>query len=154
MIDESPARQRPAALDHLAIGLTAAAALLLLGGIIFAFAGAAASTAVANARFRLLGQAANPFIVALALGGAALVVFERTTARVHQAFAGAALGTATAVALSSALLTLNGVVLDLTTKAPALARISYTTSRLSTLVLCGLCLWLAATAPPARRDIE
>lgn len=150
---ETGAPRRPAIgpMELVAISLAVAAALLLLGGVLFAFASAQANGAGAGDRFRLLGQAANPFIAFLALAAAGLVVHERRTRAVSQVAAGAALGIATAVSLAVALLALNGVLNDLTSDAGTVFRLSAVISRMAAMGLSGLALWLAVTALPPKR---
>jgi hypothetical protein len=138
-------------LELLPLGLAVAGATLLLGGVLFALANAAADTTGTADRFRLLGQAANPFISFLSLTAAALVVDARRRpgGRVVTA-GGAALGVATAVSLAVVLLALNGILTDLTGDTTALFRLSAIVSRMATLVLSGVALWLAVASGPAR----
>ncbi|MDQ3107733.1 MAG: hypothetical protein M3Q68_08020 [Actinomycetota bacterium] len=143
----------PGPLRLLAVVLASVAATLLLGGVLFAFASADANGADAADRFRLLGQAANPFIAFLALASSGLVVAERQrgeAAVTGQVAASAALGIATAVSLAVALLGLNGVLTDLTGDAGALFRLSAIVSRLAAIGLSGLALWLSVTAAPPK----
>ena len=146
-----PAVERPGPLEATAIVLAASAALLLLGGVLFAFGRADAGGADATARFRLLGQAANPFTALLALGAVAVVIHQRRRGGAAQIASGVALGLATAVSLALALLTLNGVLTDLTADATWLLKLGAFVNRLGAIVLSGLALWLAATATPPRR---
>jgi hypothetical protein len=141
-------------MELLAVVLAGVAAALLLGGVLFAFASADASRAGGVDRFRLLGQAANPFIAFLALAATVLVVHQRRRGAdvvVPQFAAGAALGIATAVSLAVALLALNGVLTDLTDDGGFLFRLSAVVSRLAAIGLSSLGLWLAVTAQPPRR---
>jgi hypothetical protein len=147
--DEPKAPRLPRPLDAVPMALAVAAALLLLGGVLFAMASASQATGTGSAtRFRLLGQAANPFIALLAALAAGLVAdARRRTApgAPERWFApGAALGVATAVSLAVALLALNGVITDLTGDSGGLFILSAVVSRLATLVLAGVTLWLAA----------
>jgi threonine/homoserine/homoserine lactone efflux protein len=138
-------------MGYLAITASVAAAALLLGGVLFAFASADANNADASDRFRLLAQAANPFIALLALASAALVVHLRGGGAEHeQRAASAALGIGTAVCLAVVLLALNGVLTDLTGDAGALFRLSAVINRLAAIVLGGLGLWLSLTAVPPK----
>ena len=150
---ETPAPAGPAAgpMELVAIGLAVVAALLLLGGVLFAVASAEANGAGAGDRFRLLGQAANPFIAFLALAAGGLVIQERRAGAERQVAANAALGISTAVSLAVALLALNGVLNDLTGDAGTLFRLSAVVSRLAAIGLSGLALWLSVTALPPKR---
>jgi hypothetical protein len=130
--------------------LASVAALLLLGGVLFAMATAAANGVDATARFRLLGQAANPFVAFLVLVACALVVDARRREEPRWTAPGVALGIATAVALAAALLALNGVLTDVTGHSTALFRFSAVVSRVGTLAMSGLTLWLSAAAGPRR----
>ena len=155
MTDAAPSPAGPpraGPIGYLAITASVAAAALLLGGVLFAFASADANGADASDRFRLLAQAANPFIALLALGGSALVVHLRHAGAEHeQRAASAALGIGTAVCLAVVLLALNGVLTDLTGDTTALFRLSAIVSRMATLVLGGVALWIAVATGPARR---
>ena len=142
---------RPGPIQLVAIALAVVAALLLLGGVLFAFASAQANGAGAGDRFRLLGQAANPFIAFLALAAGGLVVHQRRAGADDQVGANAALGISTAVSLAVALLALNGVLNDLTGDASTLFRLSAVVSRLAAIGLSGLALWLSVTALPPKR---
>ena len=143
------AHRRPGPLELLPLVLAVAAAVLLLGGVLFALASAEADTTGSADRFRLLGQAANPFIAFLALAAAALVSDSRRRRRTVPA-GGAAMGVATAVSLAVVLLALNGLLTDLTGDTTALFRLSAIVSRLATLVLSGVALWVSVTSEPAR----
>lgn len=145
---------RPGPMELVAIVLAVVAAVLLLGGVLFAFATADANGADASDRFRLLGQAANPFIAFLALAGSGLVVHERLRGGVgvRQIAGGAALGIGTAVSLAVALLALNGVITDLTSDGGALFKVSAVVSRLAAIGLSALALWLSVTATPSRKE--
>ena len=134
-----------------AITVSVASAILLLGGVLFAFASADASNADAADRFRLLGQAANPFIAFLALTGSAIVVHLRRSGEETQRAAAAALGIGTAVCLAVGLLALNGVVTDLTGPAGVLFKLSAVVQRLAAVALAALGLWLSITAVPPKR---
>ena len=72
-------RQNP--VEWLPLVLSVAAAILLLGGVLFALASASSDTTGSADRFRLLGQAANPFIAFLALAAVALVSEARRRRR-------------------------------------------------------------------------
>jgi hypothetical protein len=145
---KAPRRPLPPALDAIALVLAGAAAVLLLGGVLFAFANAnAANRASGTTTFRLLAQAANPFVAALALAAAVVVVSERRAGLARQVTSPVALGIATAVSLAVVLLALNGVITDLTADAGAMFRLSNIVSRLGTITLGGYGLWVSATAP-------
>ena len=144
----APDRARPEPMSLIAIVVALAAAVLLLGGVLFAFASAASNGAGSDDRFRLLGQAANPFIAFLALASTALVVHHRRRGE-RPWGAGAALGIATAVSLAVVLLALNGVLTDLTGAAGTLFKLSAVVSRLAAIALASLSLWLSVTAVPA-----
>lgn len=147
----APTRRRvPDPIDALPIALAAVAAVLLLGGVLFALASADANHVDATDRFRLLGQAANPFIAFLALAASAGIVEGRRRSGRAFVAAGAASGIATAVSLAVLLLALSGILTDLTGDATALFRLSAVVSRLATIGLSGMALWLAATSGPAR----
>jgi hypothetical protein len=149
--DDSNERSTPEPLDAIPLALAVAAALLLLGGVLFAMASASQATGTGSAtRFRLLGQAANPFIALLAAMAAGLVVDARRRGADRWFASGTAFGVATAVSLAVALLALNGVITDLTGDNDALFIVSAVVSRLATLVLAGVTLWLAAAKPPSR----
>lgn len=139
-------------MSYAAIIVSLASAILLLGGVLFAFATADATNADAADRFRLLGQAANPFIAFLALAGSAIVVHLRRSGEETQRAAGAALGIGTAVCLAVALLALNGVLTDLTGPAGALFKLSAVVQRLAAIALAALGLWLSITAVPPRAE--
>lgn len=144
----------PAPLEFAAVVLAVVDALLLLGGVLYAFASADASAAGASDRFRLLGQAANPFIAFLALVVSAIVVRQRqghADLGRTQVASGAALGVATAVSLAVVLLALNGVLTDLTGRATALFKLSAIVSRLAAIGLAAFALWLGVTAAPPRK---
>jgi hypothetical protein len=150
-----------APLGLVAIVLAGADAVLLLGGVLYAFASADANGADASDRFRLLGQAANPFIAFLALVVSVIVVHQRQ--RQHQGpgndhlggrpqvASAAALGIATAVSLAVVLLALNGVLTDVTGSATALFKLSAVVSRLAAIGMAGFALWLGITAAPPRQ---
>jgi hypothetical protein len=140
---------RPGPLEVLPLVLAAAAAVLLLGGVLFALATASADTTGTADRFRLLGQAANPFIAFLALSAAVLVLEGRRRDAPLTASA-AALGVATAVSLAVVLLALNGLLTDFTGDTTALFRMSAVVSRAATLVLGGTALWVSVATGPAR----
>jgi hypothetical protein len=149
-VEPSPSKKpRPGPLEVLPLVLAAAAAILLLGGVLFALATAAADTTGTADRFRLLGQTANPFIAFLALAAATLVLEGR---RRHAPLtaSGAALGIATAVSLAVVLLALNGLLTDLTGDTTTLFRLSAIVSRVATVVLGGTALWVSVATGPAR----
>ena len=135
-----------------AIVLSVAAAILLLGGVLFAFASADANGASASDRFRLLAQAANPFIALLASAGSGLVVHERQRGghlgRGPQVAGSAALAIGTAVCLAVALLAVNGLLTDVAGEAGGLFKLSAVVSRLAAIALSGLGVWLSVTATP------
>jgi hypothetical protein len=133
-----------------AIVVAVTALLLLLGNVLFAFATADANGADASDRFRLLGQAANPFIAFLSLSASGLVVHQRQRGGIEQVGGGAALGIGNAVGLAVALLALNGVLTDLTGDGGALFTLSAVISRLAAIGLSGLTLWLSVTAVPPK----
>lgn len=145
---------RPGPLDLVAIVVAVVAAVLLLGGVLFAFASADANGADAGDRFRLLGQAANPFIAFLALAASGLVVHRRRQGGTPQVAEGAALGIGTAVGLAVALLALNGVLTDLTGDAGALFKLSAVVSRMAAIGLSGLALWLSLSAAPPKPPVD
>jgi hypothetical protein len=136
-------------LHLVALVVAVAAAILLVAGVIYGFGMAEATHGGVTERFRLLGQAASPFVAAFALFACALVVHERRTGRVTQAFAPIALGVAATVGVATVLLGLNALILDFTTNQSASFRLSAAISRLATVVLAAHAVWLAATAPPA-----
>ena len=139
-------------LDLLPLVLATAAAVLLLGGVLFALASAAADTTGSADRFRLLGQAANPFIAFLALAATALVgdARRRRDPAATVAAGGVAMGIGTAVSLAVVLLALNGLLTDVTGDTTAAFRLSAMVSRVATLVLSGVALWVAVVSEPAR----
>ena len=145
------ARRSPDPLPLVPLVLAVAAAILLLGGVLFALATADADATGSADRFRLLGQAANPFIAFLALTASALVAHARRHPdNGDVAYGAVASGISTAIALAVVLLALNGVLTDFTGDTTALFRLSAVVSRLSTLVLSGVTLWLAFVSGPAR----
>lgn len=156
--DETPAPTPPAApkrrvtpLDLVAVVATGAAAVLLLGGVLFAFATAGAQGVGSTDRYRLLGQAANPFIAFLAVAGVLAVVAGRERRFPAQAASAAALGVGAVVCLAVTLLAVNGILIDLTGNVSGLFRFSAIVSRLGTIALSVFGLWAAASAkPPAR----
>lgn len=136
---------------HLAIVASVCAAMLLLGGVLFAFASANANALGDSDRFRLLAQAANPFLALLALGASALVIHGRRSAEEHEQRAStAALGIATAVSLAMVLLVLNGLLTDVLADAGALFKLSAVINRLGALLLGAMALWLSITAIPPK----
>lgn len=149
-VTDPPAKSpKPGPVELLPLALALAAALLVLGGVLFALATTAADTTGNVDRFRLLGQAANPFIAFLALAAAAMVSEGRRRARAVPA-GGIALGVATAVSLVVALLALNGLLTDLTSDTTTLFRLSAIVSRVATLTLSGVALWVSVASGPAR----
>ena len=151
--DPTPRRPRGGPLEAVPLALSLVAAVLLLGGVLFALATASADTTGTADRFRLLGQAANPFIAFLALAAAVLVASDRRSPTEGRSLlaGGAALGIATAVSLAVVLLALNGVLTDLTGDTTSLFRLSAIVSRMATLGLGGVPLWIAVVSAPARR---
>ena len=151
--DEPTKRSWPEPLDTIPLALAVAAALLLFGGVLFAMASASQAGGTGSAtRFRLLGQAANPFIALLAVLAAGLVDEGRRRGVDRWFASGTTLGIATAVSLAVALLALNGVITDLTGDNDALFVVSAIVSRLATLVIAGATLWLAAAKPRSSHD--
>ena len=150
--DVDEPKRRPHPLDLVPLALAIAAAVLLLGGVLFALATADADTTGSADRFRLLGQAANPFIAFLALVASALVAQakRRPGDEPSVAYGPVAQGVATAIGLAIVLLALNGVLTDFSGDTTALFRLSAIVSRLATLVLGGLTLWLSVVSGPAR----
>lgn len=149
----TPGRAGP--LAYLAITASAVAVTLLVGGILFAFASSDVNNAASSDRFRLLAQAANPFVALLAVAASALVAhLRRVGGEPEQRLAGVALGTATTVSLVVVLLALNGVLTDLMGDAGTLFKLSAIVSRVGAVLLGALGLWLSITAlppPPARK---
>lgn len=152
--DESAALPAPGAagravspLDYAAIAAVAAAALLLLAGIVYAFAVADARNVDGAERFRLLAQASSPFVATLALAGIAIVVHERRRDDRRQVAAGAAVAAGAVVALLASLLALNGMIVDLTSAVGPMFKLSNVLGRLATVGLAGYALWLAAATP-------
>ena len=149
--EEPVARKGIEPLPLVPLVLAVAAAVLLLGGVLFALATADADATGSADRFRLLGQAANPFIAFLALTASALVAHARRRPQDGTvAYGAVASGISTAIALAVVLLALNGVLTDFTGDTTALFRLSAVVSRLATIVLSGLTLWLSAVSGPAR----
>jgi hypothetical protein len=142
-------------LDYVAVVAAATAAAAVLSGLLTALAIADIQHVDGTVRFRLLADAASASLAAFALAAVAIVVHGRRRTggwSSTQVAAGVALGIGAAVALVAGLLALNGVVVDLTQEgATALFRLGKVISRLATLAVCGLTLWLAATAPAAPR---
>jgi hypothetical protein len=138
-------------LVYLALVLSAAAAILLVSGIVYGFATVGATSAGATARFQAVAQAASPFVAALTLATCALLVHERRAGPVAggQAYAPVALGLAAAVAVATVLLGLTALLLDFDRPGPASFKLGAAISRLATILLAAHAVWLAATAPPA-----
>jgi len=134
---------------YVAVVLAAVAATLLLGGVLFAFANADAQRLGDADRFRLLGQAANPFIAFLGLVAVALVVRGRETGVFVVAAPKAAVVLATAVSVAVILLAVNGILTDITGGATALFRVSAVVSRLGTIGLSAFALWIAGASKPS-----
>jgi hypothetical protein len=133
------------------LALAVAAAVMLLGAILFALA-RASSTRVGSAdRFRLLGAAAHPLTAFVALTAMVLVVEDRARAAGRVLLAPVASGIATAVSLAVVLLGINGVLTDLTADASALFRLSSLITRLAPIGLSGLTLWLSLAGGPTGR---
>lgn len=151
MTDPMPVAPEPprSALSYIAVVLAAAALTLLLGGVLFAFANADAQRLDDTARFRLLGQAANPFIAFLGLAAVALVARARESGGPALAAPKAAIGLATGVSVAVILLAVNGILTDITGGAAALFRVSAVVSRLGTIVLSAFALWIAGASKPA-----
>ena len=149
--DGPPTTRKAGPLAAVPLVLAVVAAILLLGGVLFALASASATPAGDAGRYRLLGQAANPFIAFLALAAAALVSESRRRGRSGDLVAGGiAMGIATTVSLAIVLLAINGLLTDLTGDTTALFRVSAIVSRMATLALSGTTLWMALTTEPAR----
>ncbi|HVM07597.1 MAG TPA: hypothetical protein VM345_03955 [Acidimicrobiales bacterium] len=141
-------RVRHSPLDYGSLVLVAAAAMLLLAGVLYAFALADARNDEATERFRLLAQAATPFVAGLSLTAIALVVHERRKGgEPAQVATSVTLGLGAAVSLVTVLLAANGVVVDLTASAAAMFKLSSVVGRLATIALAGFALWLSATTP-------
>jgi len=136
-------------LSFVAVVLASAAATLLLGGVLFAFANADAQRLGDADRFRLLGQAANPFIAFLGLAAVALVVRVKETGGYVMVAPKAAVGLGTAVSVAVILLAVNGILTDITGGAAALFRVSAVVSRLGTIALSGFALWIAGVSKPS-----
>ena len=148
----TPSKVQRSPLDYGALVLVVAAAMLLLAGIIYAFAVADARNVDGSERFRLLAQASSPFIAGLALTAMALVVFERRRGGgVAHVAPSAVLAVGAMVSLLALLLALNGVVVDLTTEGVgAMFKLSNVIGRLATVALSGFALWLSAVTPLRR----
>lgn len=143
------ARESPRTpLAFAAVVLAAAAATLLLGGVLFAFANADAQRLSDTDRFRLLGQAANPFIAFLGLAAVALAIRARDGGGIVVVAPKAAVGMATAVSVAVILLAVNGILTDITGGAAALFRVSAVVSRLGTIALSAFALWIAGASKP------
>jgi hypothetical protein len=150
--DAPPSRVQRSPLDYGALVLVVAAAMLLLAGVIYAFAVADARNVDGSERFRLLAQASSPFIAGLALTAITLVVHERRRGGEPAQVAGSAtLAVGAMVSLLALLLALNGVVVDLTTEGVgAMFKLSNVIGRLATVSLSGFALWLTAVTPIRR----
>jgi hypothetical protein len=133
------------------LALAAAAALMLLGAILFALASASSSRVGSADRFRLLGAAAHPVTALTALAAMVLVVEDRLRAVGRLLLAPIASGIATAVSLAIVLLGINGILTDLTSDASGLFRISSLVTRLAPIGLAGLALWLSLAGPTSAR---
>ena len=140
-----PSRPWSRPLELLAVVVAVAAAILLVAGILYGFASASATRGDTTERVRLLGQAANPFIAALAVAACVLV----TRHRASQAFAGAAMGLGATVGFATVLLALNALIIDFTGAGSMMFKTSAAISRIATILLAGYAVWLAATSPPA-----
>ncbi len=135
-------------LSYAAVVLAAAAVTLLLGGVLFAFANADAQRLSDTDRFRLLGQAANPFIAFLGLAAVALAIRAKESGGFVVVAPKAAVGLATAVSVAVILLAVNGILTDITGGAAALFRVSAVVSRLGTITLSAFALWIAGASKP------
>lgn len=135
-------------LSFAAVTLAAVAATLLLGGVLFAFASADAQRLSDTDRFRLLGQAANPFIAFLGLAAVALAIRARDAGGFVVAAPKAAVGLGTAVSVAVILLAVNGILTDITGGSAALFRVSAVVSRLGTIALSAFALWIAGASKP------
>ena len=143
---------RRSPLDYGALVVVIASALLLLAGVIYAFAVADARDVDGSERFRLLAQASSPFVAGLALIAITLVVHERRRGDDPALVGGsAALGVGSAVSLVALLLALNGIVVDVTSDVDVMFVLSNVIGRLATVVLAGFGLWLSATTPIRRQ---
>jgi hypothetical protein len=142
-------------LDYVAIVVAGTSFALIAAGALAAQALSDLRGVDGTERFRLLAQAASPSVAAFALLAVAIAVYGRRHTdgwAGEQVAATPALGIGAGVAFVTALLALNGVVVDLSQEGPnALYRLGNVIGRMATLALCGLALWLAATAP-ARRE--
>ena len=146
------ARPRRSPFDYAAVVFAGAGGLLLLAGILYAFAVADARDVGGTERFRLLAQASSPFVAAMALTAIILLVVERRRDDVfggRQASGPVVMTVAAVVALVALLLAVNGIIVDLTTSGVGgLFRVSNAIGRLATVTLAGFALWLSVTAPP------
>lgn len=160
-IGSPPAASSPTTpLDLVAVVASVASVAVLMAGVLAALALSDIRDVDGTERFRLLAQAASPSVAAFALVGVAMIVHGRRSGEggggwtSSQIAPGAALGIGAGVALVAALLALNGVVVDLTQEgAPGLYRLGNVIGRFATITLCGLALWLAATAPARRGSL-
>ena len=138
-------------LGYLPLALSVAAALMLLGAILFALASASSSTVGSVDRFRLLGAAAHPVTALTALAAMVLLVEDRVRGTERALLAPVASGVATAVSLAVVLLGINGILTDLTGDAGALFRISSLITRLAPIGLAAVALWLSLRSAPTAR---
>ena len=140
---------RRSALDYGALVLVAAGAMLLLAGILYAFALVSARDVEGPERFRLLAQASSPFVAALVLAAIVMVIIDRRRddPQGSETLGSLALVGGATVALVALLLALNGIVIDLTAEVGVVFKLSNVVGRLATVVLAGFALVLAATAP-------
>lgn len=144
-------------LDFVAVVASAVSVAVLLAGVLAALALSDIRHVDGTERFRLLAQAASPSVAAFALVGVAMIVHGRRSGDGQdgwtstQVAPGAALGIGAGVAFVSALLAINGIIIDLTQEgAPGLYRLGNVIGRFATIALCALAAWLAATAPVRR----
>jgi hypothetical protein len=143
--------EQPDPLGVVPLALAGAAALMLLGAILFAFASAASAHVGAADRFRLLGGAAGPLTALTALVAMVLVLEDRARSTTRVVLAPVASGIATAVALAVVLLGVNGVLTDLTSDAGVLFRLSSLITRLAPIGLGSLTIWLSLGGPGRSR---
>ena len=138
------------ALELGTVTLATSAALLLAGNVVNALGlNPARGSYSATVRFTLLGNAANPFIAAMALTAAVCAVALRPSPRTgsRSKVAGKVILATGVVGLVTAVLCLNGILLDFTTSgASGLVRLATILYRLGTLALSAGTLWIAFAA--------
>ena len=117
--------------------LLAAAAVLVIGGVLFAALAVPSGLPDAGTRrLELLGNAGSSFTALLVVGAA---VAGAGSKRV--------LGMAAALSVLLVLLALNGVVVDLTDDAGVKVGIGRAVTRMATVVLAGYVVWLWYRSP-------